>query len=449
MSLLQGSLSVSRFHLGLLVLDCEAAAFVPIPAGDEENVPKSFGFVPMKPGEPYAIGTRRWAGKVRVDEVTPDPVVVRDRYEELLQEELSQAHLAGAGVGKRRRKELKELAIAESIAGVKPSRRYIEWLLDGNTLYIASTSLPDVSLAVMLFRRIGGENILPVTPWETLPSMGSTVVELAQPFQSVWGARFLRHLADSGAERVKDVSYVVEGGRVALQAADSRISITGDIWPGFTHHLEQGAEPVVAKLFAGDAVLTLDGLSWWIRGLSLPDVEAEHWTEALDARQERIEAAFDHLGEAFTALRPAIESGVEGDGRAFIQESVPGAHAAARQFQASLPKGVTATVTVGDRSVTIAGPEEAAERNGDGDGDENCSVAKDLDDRFDEASRIVVWERKASASHLQRRMSIGYTRAARLINMLEAKGVLGPAQGSKPRDVLLPPTHFDGPPPAA
>ncbi|MCP4663104.1 MAG: DNA translocase FtsK [bacterium] len=65
------------------------------------------------------------------------------------------------------------------------------------------------------------------------------------------------------------------------------------------------------------------------------------------------------------------------------------------------------------------------------------------DDLFDEAARLVVTERKASASYLQRRLRIGFSRAARLIDMLEADGLLGPSEGSKSREVLVPPDYFD------
>jgi len=62
---------------------------------------------------------------------------------------------------------------------------------------------------------------------------------------------------------------------------------------------------------------------------------------------------------------------------------------------------------------------------------------------FDEVARFVVKNRKASTSVLQRRFRIGYGRAARLMDMLEEEGLIGQAVGSRPREVLVPPTYFD------
>lgn len=61
-----------------------------------------------------------------------------------------------------------------------------------------------------------------------------------------------------------------------------------------------------------------------------------------------------------------------------------------------------------------------------------------VDDKMVEALEIIMETNKASASYLQRRLGIGYTRAARIIDDLEAAGVIGSAQGSKPREVLVP-----------
>ena len=59
------------------------------------------------------------------------------------------------------------------------------------------------------------------------------------------------------------------------------------------------------------------------------------------------------------------------------------------------------------------------------------------DPLYDEAMRFVVETGKASTSLLQRHFGIGYSRAARLCDILEARGVIGPSQGSKPREILI------------
>jgi S-DNA-T family DNA segregation ATPase FtsK/SpoIIIE len=59
------------------------------------------------------------------------------------------------------------------------------------------------------------------------------------------------------------------------------------------------------------------------------------------------------------------------------------------------------------------------------------------DAMFEDALRIVCQFDTASASFLQRKMSVGYSRAARIIDQLEEAGVIGPGAGSKPRDVLV------------
>jgi S-DNA-T family DNA segregation ATPase FtsK/SpoIIIE len=58
------------------------------------------------------------------------------------------------------------------------------------------------------------------------------------------------------------------------------------------------------------------------------------------------------------------------------------------------------------------------------------------DPLYDKAVEIVVQQGKASASYIQRRLKIGYNRAARLVEEMETRGVVGPAQGSKPRELL-------------
>lgn len=63
--------------------------------------------------------------------------------------------------------------------------------------------------------------------------------------------------------------------------------------------------------------------------------------------------------------------------------------------------------------------------------------ANEKDEYYDEALRLVIETNQASVSILQRRMRLGYTRAARLIDMMEQNGVVGPYCGSKPREILV------------
>lgn len=70
-------------------------------------------------------------------------------------------------------------------------------------------------------------------------------------------------------------------------------------------------------------------------------------------------------------------------------------------------------------------------------GTEQHTVAdEDLDDKFGEAVALALETGKASASFFQRRLEVGYARAARIIDQMEAKGVVGPAKGAKPREIL-------------
>ena len=60
------------------------------------------------------------------------------------------------------------------------------------------------------------------------------------------------------------------------------------------------------------------------------------------------------------------------------------------------------------------------------------------DELFDDAVRVVVETGQASISMIQRRLRVGYTRAARLIDMMELRGIVGPHLGSKAREILVP-----------
>ena len=63
--------------------------------------------------------------------------------------------------------------------------------------------------------------------------------------------------------------------------------------------------------------------------------------------------------------------------------------------------------------------------------------AQTLDPLFEEAARAIVVTQQGSTSMIQRRLSIGYNRAGRLMDQMEKAGIVGAAKGSKPREVLI------------
>jgi S-DNA-T family DNA segregation ATPase FtsK/SpoIIIE len=71
------------------------------------------------------------------------------------------------------------------------------------------------------------------------------------------------------------------------------------------------------------------------------------------------------------------------------------------------------------------------------DTEEASERGEDVDEMYDQAVRIVAETRNASISYIQRRLKVGYNRAARMIEQMEAEGVVGPQVGTKPRDVYV------------
>jgi S-DNA-T family DNA segregation ATPase FtsK/SpoIIIE len=69
--------------------------------------------------------------------------------------------------------------------------------------------------------------------------------------------------------------------------------------------------------------------------------------------------------------------------------------------------------------------------------DAETRVEEEYDEFYDAAVQIVTETRQASISMLQRRMRVGYNRAARMIERMEREGVVGPSDGIKPRDVIV------------
>lgn len=114
----------------------------------------------------------------------------------------------------------------------------------------------------------------------------------------------------------------------------------------------------------------------------------------------------------------------------------------------SKPKRIQGTYITEDEIQQVAkfikknnAPLEAEENFGSGEDGNSAATFDEFDnddaddELFDEAIKIVQEAERASASLLQRRLKIGYARAARLLDIMEAKGIVGPADGAKPREV--------------
>jgi S-DNA-T family DNA segregation ATPase FtsK/SpoIIIE len=78
----------------------------------------------------------------------------------------------------------------------------------------------------------------------------------------------------------------------------------------------------------------------------------------------------------------------------------------------------------------------------DEEGEEGAPAEDFHDDLYDQAIAIVCDTRQASVSYIQRRLQIGYNRAARMVERMERDGIVGPTNGAKPRDVLAPPGEY-------
>src|SRR4029078_4285334 len=71
------------------------------------------------------------------------------------------------------------------------------------------------------------------------------------------------------------------------------------------------------------------------------------------------------------------------------------------------------------------------------------AIEMEKDDLYDKAARIIVKSGQQSISYLQRRLRIGFSRAARLVDMMEMEGIVSPSVGGKAREVLVDRSYFE------
>nr|HRC84826.1 hypothetical protein [Thermoanaerobaculia bacterium] len=211
MGLTSGSLAVSRFTAAYRPdPDFESAEFREILPGSE--VRESIGFVPFEIDAPYEVGTRRWAFRIRIDRLRPDPTTVKERFKQLVATELA----SGARfVGPRKKKELRALAEDEILTRTSPRSKILEAVLDGETLYLGTTARSVIGLALQQLRKIGIDARYK-NPWidAGLPELASDAVLAKDPGDSAYGCQFLKAL-------VGDADFLVEpeAGRARLAVA--------------------------------------------------------------------------------------------------------------------------------------------------------------------------------------------------------------------------------------
>ncbi len=174
-----------------------------------------------------------------------------------------------------------------------------------------------------------------------------------------------------------------------------------------------GAEKLVGQ---GDMLFTTAGLPQ-PRRIQGPFVSEDEVRNVVDfIREQKFSAGF--------------EESIDG-------EISTGSSIREREFSLSLPR------SNGDLEAAPVGPDTGSfphpEKLSDGivfSLDDEAAPDGDVDPRYEEARQVVLEFRQASTSFLQRRMGLGYSRAAKIIDCLEKAGVIGPKDGSKPREIL-------------
>jgi S-DNA-T family DNA segregation ATPase FtsK/SpoIIIE len=99
-------------------------------------------------------------------------------------------------------------------------------------------------------------------------------------------------------------------------------------------------------------------------------------------------------------------------------------------YEGTLGDEINLSTNTDNKNIFFGGiPEDALAEGGDDEDDE----------KYDEAKEAILETGKASTSFLQRRLGLGYARAARMMDLLEKRGIIGPGEGAKPREILIKP----------
>jgi len=296
MGLLSGSVACTRFNVVAMPdeVDFEAVPFRAIQPGS--RIRESMGFVPFEIEEPFRIGDRQWAFRVRIDRVQPDRTRLNERIRELIKLERDQF----GPPSPKKLKSIKRLAEDESVESQSPRTRIIEGFIDDFIVYVGSTAKSYLGSVSALLKKVGIELEFK-TPWldagqdEDAPEW----LDLKSPAQSVLGARFL-------ASMLRDPEMFVEGvnGHVKLITQEgSKVTLTGAVTPEMERYLDDRASFTSAKFTLEGATFTLDALAYRINGLKIKSFKADHWSTALEARMDIIKDIWELLDERYKKAR--------------------------------------------------------------------------------------------------------------------------------------------------
>ncbi len=265
--------------------------------GPGSQLRESIGFVPFEPGAPWLAGIRRFAARVRIDTLKPDPTGVRERFQDLCRLELEHGGLDF--VGPKKRRELKNLAEEELLLRAAPRSRIIETVIDRGVLYVGSTANLHLGKIIQLYRRAGVVADFK-TPWidHGQAEATSEILEIHDPVQSAHGAHFLRDLVDD-----PEIKFEPIGGYVRLQNRHARISLTGAVLRDLYRFLEEDAELLAAKLVTAEHTFRFDALPFRISGCNIENSRHAHWIEQLDERLEGIESVWEVLENRYKEHR--------------------------------------------------------------------------------------------------------------------------------------------------
>lgn len=295
MGLISGSAACTRFNVIAMQHDELNFDLIPFrPIQPQSNLREQEGFIPFEPDEPFEIGARRWAFRVRIDKVTFDSTLVGEMVKRMVKEETE----AVGPPSPKKRRQFRQDAEDALMAHPVPRVKVIECVLEESVLYVGSTSKGHLGTVLELLKRIGVEAEVK-TPWLDAGQEEefSEIIELKEPGQSVHGSRFLKALLND-----PDVLVEPEKGSVKLMSKDgAKLSLAGPVLNELDRCLEQEAMPLNAKLLMNEFSFSFDALSYRINGLKLDTFKNKHWTEALDERLDKIKELYAWLDEKYQA----------------------------------------------------------------------------------------------------------------------------------------------------